>query len=122
MTAEERAEASPGPACIAADPSYLTSVAWCIKNRCQDGTLPSAIQEFWETKLIYGQDEPGVVLKYATYFEALSHVNTTVPPLPRSPDETILNRTISLTDDEYIGYLNAALSYHDTALAGSHGM
>jgi len=122
MTAEERAEAYPGPACLAADESYLTSIAWCINNRCKDGTMPSAIQEFWETKLIYGQDEPGVVLKYATYYEALSRVNTTVPPLPKSINETTLNRTISVTDDEYLGYLNAALSYQDTALAGSHGM
>ncbi|GJN71028.1 hypothetical protein PLICBS_005088 [Purpureocillium lilacinum] len=122
MTAEERAEAYPGPACLAADESYLTSIAWCINNRCKDGTMPSAIQDFWETKLIYGQDEPGVVLKYATYYEALSRVNTTIPPLPKSLNETTLNRTISVTDDEYLGYLNAALSYQDTALAGSHGM
>ncbi|KAJ6444494.1 EVI5-like protein [Purpureocillium lavendulum] len=124
MTPEERAEAFPGPKCLAADESYLTSIAWCISKRCQNGTtMPSAIQEFWETKLIYGQDEPGVVLKFPTYFEALSRVNTTAgPPLPKSPDETVLNRTISVTDDEYLGYLNAALSYQDTALAGSHGM
>ncbi|KAK4073051.1 hypothetical protein Purlil1_13178 [Purpureocillium lilacinum] len=85
MTAEERAEAYPGPACLAADESYLTSIAWCINNRCKDGTMPSAIQDFWETKLIYGQDEPGVVLKYATYYEALSRVNTTVEYTIRIP-------------------------------------
>lgn len=122
MTAEERAEAYPSPACFAGDASYLTSVAWCIKARCDDTTKASSIQEFWETSLIYEQDQPGVVLKYATYIDALYHINTTVLPTPMSVNETVLNRTISVTDDRYLGYLNAAKSYEETGVTGSRGM
>ncbi|KAJ6441443.1 putative PTR2-Di-and tripeptide permease [Purpureocillium lavendulum] len=88
MSAKEKKAAKPSAKCLAAHEAYLTSIAWCINSRCDNDTLPSAIQKFWETSIVRNQNQAGVVLKFATYFEALSRVNTTVAPLPQSKNQS----------------------------------
>jgi hypothetical protein len=106
MNDTEIAAAYPTPACFAQDTPYLSSVAWCIHQTCENDTKMSTIDEFWEKDVFYGADEPGIVLKY-TYYEALSQVNKSNPPEPLGPTDLVLNRTVEITPKVYQGYYNA---------------
>ncbi|KPM37460.1 hypothetical protein AK830_g9116 [Neonectria ditissima] len=107
MTAEERAEAYPSAACLGNDTSYLTSIAWCIHGRCEAETKMWEIEKYWEEALFYGVTDPGVVLRY-NYIQALEHVDSKHPKA-MAADELVLNRTIAVTDDMYLGYINGVM-------------
>ncbi|KAH7129351.1 ferric reductase like transmembrane component-domain-containing protein [Dactylonectria estremocensis] len=113
MTDEERASAFPSPACFANSSAYLTSMAWCMHERCDASVKLWQMDHKWEEELFYGSNDEGVVLLYS-YSEAVDQVDPKNPPLPMGTD-LVLNRTISLTDDEYIGYLNAIVSFAKVA-------
>ncbi|KAH6974255.1 ferric reductase like transmembrane component-domain-containing protein [Ilyonectria sp. MPI-CAGE-AT-0026] len=108
LTAKQLAKASPSPQCLANDTSYLTTMAWCIHERCDSIKLWD-IDEFWGTNLIEGQNDDGVILRY-TYQEAVQQVDqnnlTTL-----TADVVSLNTTMVVPDDIYIGYLNGVLSH-----------
>ncbi|RGP74500.1 hypothetical protein FLONG3_6059 [Fusarium longipes] len=91
MSAEERAAAYPSAACMGDDTAYLTSLA---------------IETFWGTKMIYQVES----IKFS-YAEALVQVNNSKPPKPMSPDETVLNRTVSIDTATYESYLNSVKGY-----------
>ncbi|KAJ4268815.1 hypothetical protein NW762_002885 [Fusarium torreyae] len=110
MTAEEKAQQYPSAACFANDTSYLTSMAYCINEYCDKSIKDYKLVEFWDTDMIYGQDDPGVVLRF-TYNEALAQIDTKKAPKPMSPDETVLNRTISISRDTYQANMNGVKSY-----------
>ncbi|KPA37332.1 ferric reductase transmembrane component 4, partial [Fusarium langsethiae] len=93
MSAEERAVAYPSATCMGNDTWYLTSIAWCITSYCSKDTKPYKIEIFWGTKMIYQVQS----IKFS-YGEALAQVDTKTPPKPMSPDEAVLNRTISIDD------------------------
>ncbi|KAH6975155.1 ferric reductase like transmembrane component-domain-containing protein [Ilyonectria sp. MPI-CAGE-AT-0026] len=109
MTAEERAAAYPSSICFGNDSSYLTSIAWCIHGHCDESVKLWEIEKHWEEELFYGSTDPGVVLRY-TYTEALDQIDTKHPPKPMGTD-TVLNRTITLTAEEYLGYINAVTGF-----------
>ncbi|KAK7426289.1 hypothetical protein QQZ08_007189 [Neonectria magnoliae] len=100
MTAEERAEAHPSAACLGNDTSYLTSIAWCLHGRCEEESRMWEIEKYREESLFYGVTDPGVVLRY-NYIQALEHA--------MAVDELALNRTIAVTDDMYLGYVNGVM-------------
>ncbi|KAF4463950.1 ferric reductase Fre2p [Fusarium albosuccineum] len=110
MTAEEKAAQYPSAACMANDTSYLTSLAWCINEYCDKTIKDYKLAEFWDTDMIYGQEDPGVVMRY-TYTEALGLVDLKKPPKPMSPEETMLNRTVSITEDVYAANMNGVYGY-----------
>ncbi|KAF4976070.1 hypothetical protein FZEAL_7217 [Fusarium zealandicum] len=110
LSAEQLVLAYPSPACMANDSAYLTSIAWCIDNRCDKSTKPEAINEFWNSALIAGQNEPGVILRYS-YDEALAQIDRKNPPEPLNLTEISLNRTIEVTDDVYLSFMNAVKAY-----------
>ncbi|KAF5672286.1 ferric reductase Fre2p [Fusarium heterosporum] len=101
LSAKERAHTHPSAACKSNDTAYLTSIAWCIHSRCDRDIKLYKIEEFWETNMIQQSES----LRYS-YFEALSEVDAKNPPKPMSAEETLLNRTISITDQEYQAQLN----------------
>ena len=119
MTAEELADSYPSAACFAQDKSYLTSIALCINSRCLPLPL-SKIDAFWEKDLFY-EEEPDTQ-PVLTYGEALALVDLDDPPLPFSINETVLNRTVSIDDDTWIGNFNSINSYKGYNLAGSKYM
>lgn len=100
----------PTPECFAQDAPYLTSVAWCIHQTCEADTKLSVIDEFWEKDVFYGADDPGVVVKYS-YYEALAKVNRSSPPEPMGETDLVLNRTVEITQDVWIGYYNSVKGY-----------
>jgi hypothetical protein len=106
MSAEERAAAYPSAACMGSDTAYLTSLAWCIATYCSKDIKPYRIETFWRTKMIYQVES----IKFS-YTEALAQADTKQPPKPMSPDETVLNRTISIDDATYESYLNSVNGY-----------
>lgn len=110
MTAEERAAAYPSAACMANDTAYLTSNAWCIHSHCPSDIKPYKIEKYWELTMIYQAES----LRY-TYEGALALVDAKNPPKVMSPDETVLNRTISLDDAVYQSYANGVKSYKETS-------
>jgi hypothetical protein len=109
MSAEERAAAYPSTACMSNNTAYLTSLAWCIHSHCGEGIKMYKIEKFWETLMIYEAES----LRYS-YPEALAQVDTKKPPKPMSPEETVLNRTISMDDEAYQGMLNGVRGYKVT--------
>ncbi|KAL6400342.1 hypothetical protein AUP68_16041 [Ilyonectria robusta] len=109
----ELAFAYPSATCFGNDTAYLTSIAWCIKEHCDESVKIWEVEKFWAEDLFYGSTEPGVVIRY-TYSEAIEEVDTKNPPQPMGTD-LVLNRTISLTDDEYIAYLNSIMSFKITS-------
>ncbi|KAF7559177.1 hypothetical protein G7046_g4986 [Stylonectria norvegica] len=109
MTAEEKAAAYPSTECFATNIPYLTSIAWCIHERCDASVKTSLIDKFWEDDLIYGLAEAGLTVKY-NYGEAMALINPKHPPAELSPDETTLNRTIAIPDDLYDSYMRAVVS------------
>ncbi|KAH7015034.1 hypothetical protein EDB80DRAFT_831816 [Ilyonectria destructans] len=113
LSEEELAFTSPSATCFGNDTSYLTSIAWCIKEHCDESVKIWEVEKFWAEDLFYGSTEPGVVIRY-TYSEAIEEVDTKNPPQPMGTD-LVLNRTISLTDDEYIPYLNSIMSFKITS-------
>ncbi|KAF4951433.1 hypothetical protein FSARC_12916 [Fusarium sarcochroum] len=106
LSEEELALASASPACMANNTAYLTTIAWCIDSRCEEGTKPSKIEKFWETKMIVGAES----LRYS-YAEALAEVDTKNPPEPMSPEELVLNRTIATDDATYESFINSVKGY-----------
>ncbi|KAF5251791.1 hypothetical protein FANTH_3110 [Fusarium anthophilum] len=112
MTAEEKAAAYPSAACFANDTSYLTSIAYCIHSYCPKTVKIYKIEYFWEVKMIY--DSEALTIRWS-YPEALAHVNTTTPPKPMSPDETVFNRTISIDATTYQSYMNGVKGYKAVA-------
>ncbi|WAO87726.1 Ferric oxidoreductase domain-containing protein [Fusarium falciforme] len=111
MTPEEKAEQYPSAACMANDTSYLTSFAWCINSYCPKTIKSYKILKFWETDMIYGQEEPGVVLRYS-YADALKLVDPKKPPKPMNATiETVFNRTISISPEEYEANMNGVKGY-----------
>ncbi|CAJ0545121.1 Ff.00g085940.m01.CDS01 [Fusarium sp. VM40] len=110
LSAEERAAAYPSAACMSNDTAYLTSIAWCIHSHCSEGIKMYKIETFWETLMIYQSES----LRYS-YPEALAQVNAKKPPKPMSPEETMLNRTISIDDESYQAQLNGVRGYKATS-------
>ncbi|KAM0209028.1 hypothetical protein ACHAQI_006724 [Fusarium lateritium] len=110
MSAEERAAAYPSAACMSNDTAYLTSIAWCIHSHCSESIKLYKIEKFWETTMIYQAES----LRYS-YPEALAQVNAKKPPTLMSPEETVLNRTISIDDDAYQAQLNGVRGYKATS-------
>lgn len=119
MTPEEKAEQYPSAACFAGDAPYLTSFAWCIDSYCPKTMMKYKILKYWETDLIYGQDEPGVVLRYS-YDDALKLVDPKKPPKPLDPTtEPLLNRTISIAPEEYQANMNGIKGWEAVSKNGS---
>lgn len=111
MTPEEKAEQYPSATCMANDTSYLTSFAWCINSYCPKTIKGYKILEFWETDMIYGQNEPGVVMRYS-YSDALKLVDPKKPPKPMNATlEPVFNRTISISPEEYEANMNGVKGY-----------
>ncbi|KAM5353383.1 hypothetical protein ACJ41O_000033 [Fusarium nematophilum] len=110
LTPEQRALVLPSAACMANDTAYLTSIAFCISARCDHSTPPFEIAKFWNTAMIPGQDDPGVVLRHS-YDQALALVDSESPPEPLLPTEISLNRTVAVTDPVYLSFLNTVQSY-----------
>ncbi|KAM5341673.1 hypothetical protein ACJ41O_014704 [Fusarium nematophilum] len=110
MTDEERANAYPPATCMANDTYFLTSIAWCINERCDKTVMSYKIAEFWETDMIYGLADEGGVLRYS-YGAALAQVDPKKPPSPPTPEELVLNRTVGVDDATWLSYSNAVKSY-----------
>ncbi|KAK7424627.1 hypothetical protein QQZ08_008510 [Neonectria magnoliae] len=94
---------------MANDTAYLTSMAWCIKTRCDEGE-PFKIAEFWNKVMIPGLDDSGAALRYS-YDEALAQVDRKSLPAPLDPTELVLNRTVAISDPVYISFLNSVKAY-----------
>lgn len=117
MTEIKRNATKPSPSCLANDTSFLTSVAWCIYKHCE-GYKTWELSQWWDSDLINDKENKGYILKYS-YEEALSHVDQHTPPKTISKDEKVLNRTIAVKEDRYIGYLNGYISSKRASLTGS---
>lgn len=94
------------PKCYAEDERFLTSLAWCIEQRCT--TLrPWQIEKYWhmnEPGSMPGQPDP----KW-TYQAALSHIP--LPPTAVLSDKAPLNVTSVVPDDRYQLHLRTLTSF-----------
>jgi len=90
------------PSCLQSNEPYLTTAAYCIKQRCE-GQTPENLEAFWRREVgrLVGSFEHAHPPKW-TYQEALSHVDGT--PRATLILKKPLNETAVITDSDYALY------------------
>lgn len=97
--------------CWASDTSYLTSLAWCMHEKCSTIGIPnSKLERFWETDAT-GQQSAGVktVKPKWSYAEALAQVEDK-PTVQLTRADTDLNTTALVSPDVYLAQYNILYS------------
>ncbi|KAH6889204.1 ferric reductase transmembrane component 4 [Thelonectria olida] len=92
----------PSPECLATNPPYLRSLAWCIHSHCPQDTKVHKLEKWWVLNVAGRQTvqpEPNV-----TYQEALEQVKTA--PTEVLADGDVLNRTVKVDDGTYLANYN----------------
>jgi hypothetical protein len=84
--------------CFATDKSYLTSLAWCMKQRCS-GVETWKIEKFWNQHAISKKIFPVPPVPVWTYQESLQHINEM--PTETMEKETLLNTTMNVNGQRY---------------------
>ena len=94
--------------CYASNTPFLTSVAWCMQDKCAPFNLEfSEMEFFWQTQ-VTGQQSAGVrtVPPKWSYQQSLQHINGT-PTLQLSAMDMDLNTTSLVSPAIYLGQWNA---------------
>jgi hypothetical protein len=88
----------PSPECLATNGNYLKSMAWCIHVHCGNGVGISKMESWWRLNIRGRQtDQP---VPNMTYQHALSLISK--PPTDMLDKGTVLNRTVSVSNESYI--------------------
>ncbi|KAK0736038.1 hypothetical protein B0T21DRAFT_173015 [Apiosordaria backusii] len=98
-------------ACKANDTSYLTTLAWCLHDKCGKTHRMSQLQDFWETQttrdMLQFRDRSTPLPPKWSYEEALLQI--TEPPTEEPADTSVvLNFTALVPEDEYQAQFNTA--------------
>lgn len=90
---------SPSPECLATNPFYLRSLAWCIHTHCStDASMVPELEEWWVLNVAgryTHQPVPNI-----TYQEAVGEVEK--PPTDVLSEDEVMNRTVLVDEDTYI--------------------
>ena len=89
--------AMPSPACYASNHPFLTSLAWCIKTRCNQDIPISLLERYWEMN-VAGRMDVQPLPKYS-YQDALARITT--PPTTVHNSSLVLNGTELVSDFFY---------------------
>jgi hypothetical protein len=97
--------------CLGQSEAYLMSAAWCFHTRCADENVPmSTLEEFWEKDLVGRElDQP---LPKWSYQQSLKRVMDDIPTEPLGEEEDF-NRTVLVTDDDYIANWNGNTAFEN---------
>ncbi|KEY74779.1 hypothetical protein S7711_06676 [Stachybotrys chartarum IBT 7711] len=105
------------PDCFADDSAYLTSVAWCMSDKCSElGVSVSEIEAYWE-RHITGSE--GQVAPKWTYQEALGEVDTRPPAYIVESTDEYLNATSRVNEVTYLSQWNVLGNVRDMAVLES---
>ncbi|KAK5651420.1 hypothetical protein OQA88_12508 [Cercophora sp. LCS_1] len=91
--------------CHASDPAYLTTLAYCINQRCGDNYTADIIESYWRQHAVNGGRivlEPKPVMSYS---QALDSIKT--PPTEEYVSGEMLNVTSLVSDEDFISYEHA---------------
>ncbi|KAK4176575.1 putative ferric reductase transmembrane component [Triangularia setosa] len=97
--------------CKANDTAYLTTLAWCLYDKCGETRRMSELQGFWETEatrdmLQFGNRSKPLPAKWS-YEETLQQIAE--PPTKEPANTTtVLNFTALVPEDEYQAQFNTA--------------
>lgn len=86
--------------CHASDPAYLTTLAYCISQRCGDSYTADIIESYWRQHAVNGGRvvlEPKPVMSYS---QALASIKT--PPTEEYVSDEMLNVTSLVSDEDFI--------------------
>jgi hypothetical protein len=97
--AHGRQESRTPKGCFANDPSYLTSLAWCIGQHCPNVDLWE-IEKFWQHHAVSRKQYPAPPIPKWTYQESLHKINT--PPTQEAKRNTVLNKTRLVNSRQYM--------------------
>lgn len=86
------------PQCFSSDPNFLTTLAWCIKQRCPDIEV-WRIERFWREDSLSGRIDPIPPPPKWTYQESLANIEEP-PKIPLRMGQP-LNRTFLIADPTY---------------------
>jgi hypothetical protein len=84
--------------CFATDESFLTSLAWCIKQQCTN-VEAWKIEKFWNQHAVTKRIFPVPPVPVWTYQESLQHI--TEVPTRMMEKETLLNTTMNVNSQRY---------------------
>ena|ERR1700753_1848277 len=84
--------------CFAADSSYLTTLAWCIKQNCPN-VETWKIEKFWRHYAVNRKIFPVPPVPKWTYQESLQNINET--PTQMMGMNTLLNKTMTVNNQKY---------------------
>ncbi|KAH8173486.1 ferric reductase like transmembrane component domain-containing protein [Sarocladium implicatum] len=104
--------------CRANNTAFLTSVAWCLADKCSD-ERDSVIQGYWEQQVTGSKDVPA---KWS-YFEALAEVDPKPPGYQLSTEDMHLNETSLVDPDAYLKQWNVlGAVYHEMVVESRYGI
>jgi hypothetical protein len=84
--------------CFANDPSYLTSLAWCIEQHCPTVEVWK-IEKFWRHHAISRKQNPTPPVPKWTYQESLQNIK--YPPTQEIEKHIVLNKTMIVSSQQY---------------------
>ncbi|KAL7806811.1 ferric reductase-like transmembrane component [Trichoderma aethiopicum] len=96
------------PSCRAESTPFLTSVAWCMSDKCV-GVPASKLEAYWED---WVTGDKGVQPKW-TYAEALAEVDPRPPKVQLSGSDTTLNATSIVAPTTYLSQWNVLGAVRD---------
>lgn len=100
----------PSPECLATNPPYLRSLAWCIHTHCDTDVADIPALEEWWVLNVAGRSTHQPVPNI-TYQEAVEQVET--PPTDILGEEEMLNRTVIVDEDAYDANYNIYEVFED---------
>ena len=102
--------------CFATDSSFLTTLAWCISQNCQNVEV-WRIEKFWRHHAVSKKIFPVPPVPKWTYQESLQKISDT--PTQMMKKETLLNKTMVVNSHEYTLAWRATIGRHTMEIAHS---
>ncbi|KAF4343539.1 ferric reductase transmembrane component 4 [Fusarium beomiforme] len=106
------------PACRANDTSFLTSMAWCMSEKCA-GQKISKLEGFWEESVTGSKSVPA---KW-TYTETLMEIDPKPPRYQLNVTDKALNHTSTLAPFTYLSQYNSLwATNHEMMMGARYGI
>ncbi|KAF4448079.1 hypothetical protein F53441_8471 [Fusarium austroafricanum] len=106
------------PACRANDSAFLTSVAWCMSEKCPDQKV-SKIEGYWEEWITGSKQVPA---KWS-YSEALMEIDPKPPRYQLNATDKSLNKTSKAEPFLYLSQENSLeATNHEMKMGARHGI
>lgn len=97
---------------MAASEPWLKTVAYCIHTKCANMDN-ATLERYWQTELISRHDEPQAKWSYQ---ESLHHAMEDGRPTEELEEGGVLNRTVLVNEDEYIGTANGNTGFRNSEI------